>query len=56
MRVARKIPPKTAPRMGPRCAEGKLKVGPELELEAVEVGEDPTDTDEDGMVAFVRYI
>jgi len=59
MKATRKIPPKTAPRIGPRRVE-ELEVGLELELElgAVEVDDPvyPADPDEDGIVTFVTYI
>ena len=61
LRAERKMAPKTKPRVNPRRDE-ELEVGPELELELVELPVDvgdpvcPTDPDEDGMVTFVRYM
>lgn len=54
MRAPRKAAPKTAPRIGPRCAEEEPEVGPGLELELGLC--DPVDPDEDGAVTFVIYM
>ena len=63
MRAKRKTPPKTPPRIGPRCVEEDPEVGPrcaeeepgiglELELGATPLLGDPSDPEE-GMVTFV---